>query len=957
MTKKSLSKLCAFLLICLLCASPSALFAYWEEDPTDEDPCSYCGSDGCGGSCYYEDNLCHYCGVYNCNASCIECKECGELWCYESCVPSITINPNTATTITIGESIKYSSIATKRSRGGRLVRHDFDWRLLDGGWVSELPNSSGPGTVELGALTGTAPRTLALSMAYGSERMITMTPTQPGSYRVRFSVMDEYSSRENSPAHILTVNNVLPIISIDLPETIHTGQTLPLQFIISNPTGLDHYLISYQIEEKRTAADGTAYQNWTTIASQTELSGMQMHAWSGTANPVTQKGTIHYRVRTGNQWASITSDIGQIFSVDIIDLKDFGLQSVIASSIANNWAIITWSGNVNVAKYQLLINGVVIGSTNTNTFTITGLKPATPHIVTVRAMDAAGNILHPGIPCSFTTRLDNPVISDIVASGVTLTWQGSTSAGITYEIERSTDGVNFYKIAEVSDALIYTDTDLDPGVTYYYRMRTNSDNGSSGYTSTVTGATQPPPPPSDTGAPPQTGMRLWLKADAGVEFDNSGRVKRWRDQSTSQAHAVLPQGGIGPQSSNSSDLGSGFTTIVFNGQTNALELPFFMDNATAATAYVIVKSEKANNPLWSMGGTSARTLYPGESGRIEDGFASTTVQVTRASTPPLHEWHAYQVTSASGVWWPALDQVLLPVKKNMAVDSLMWSDAGPLSAMSALSVSYIVESDTNALLPALLPENGYLFDATVQAENPSLSNNYFGLQYIGLKLEDGGVWLECFPSEGYVKTTPFVNGTARLTLAMDEVENFLGVSLPDKRITGIHLEFEAVLLDANGVTAGNSNFFNNYDIKANFAIVGTEVKNQFNFAALPEIGGGFKGEIAEILIYDQTAPADESVNNYLSSKYRIFFAELYKDSDGDGIPDMWEIVNGLDPLDLSDALTAADADGATWLQKYQNSLPPKPTGPLPLLLLIRTVDETFSKIETNTWKITPFANP
>ena len=43
------------------------------------------------------------------------------------------------------------------------------------------------------------------------------------------------------------------------------------------------------------------------------------------------------------------------------------------------------------------------------------------------------------------------------------------------------------------------------------------------------------------------------------------------------------------------------------------------------------------------------------------------------------------------------------------------------------------------------------------------------------------------------------------------------------------------------------------------------------------------------------------------------------DSDGDGIPDAWEIAHGLNPRDAADA-AKPDASGYTHLEVYVNSL-------------------------------------
>jgi len=49
----------------------------------------------------------------------------------------------------------------------------------------------------------------------------------------------------------------------------------------------------------------------------------------------------------------------------------------------------------------------------------------------------------------------------------------------------------------------------------------------------------------------------------------------------------------------------------------------------------------------------------------------------------------------------------------------------------------------------------------------------------------------------------------------------------------------------------------------------------------------------------------------------------YKDSDGDGMPDAWEIKYGLNPNDPSDAVKDMSGDGYTNIEKYINGIDPK----------------------------------
>lgn len=51
--------------------------------------------------------------------------------------------------------------------------------------------------------------------------------------------------------------------------------------------------------------------------------------------------------------------------------------------------------------------------------------------------------------------------------------------------------------------------------------------------------------------------------------------------------------------------------------------------------------------------------------------------------------------------------------------------------------------------------------------------------------------------------------------------------------------------------------------------------------------------------------------------------EAYIDSDGDGIPDKWEIANGLNPNDPTDAIKDCNGDGYTNIEKYINGIDTK----------------------------------
>ncbi len=88
------------------------------------------------------------------------------------------------------------------------------------------------------------------------------------------------------------------------------------------------------------------------------------------------------------------------------------------------------------------------------------------------------------------------------------------------------------------------------------------------------------------------------------------------------------------------------------------------------------------------------------------------------------------------------------------------------------------------------------------------------------------------------------------------------------------------------------------------------------------------------------AAVDHDMNGYSD-------VEEATDSDGDGLPDAWEIDHGLNPFDPSDA-------DSTNLQKYHSGHQLVPTsGTEGFQLILRAPSNAFFGVNTNTWAISP----
>jgi alpha-tubulin suppressor-like RCC1 family protein len=125
----------------------------------------------------------------------------------------------------------------------------------------------------------------------------------------------------------------------------------------------------------------------------------------------------------------------------------------------------------------------------------------------------------------------------------------------------------------------------------------------------------------------------------------------------------------------------------------------------------------------------------------------------------------------------------------------------------------------------------------------------------------------------------------------------------------------------------------------------TTSTNTVGFTSTPTIGAlyyAFQGYMAEIVIYDHVLTDSErqQVQTYLAQKYSLpdFDSDHdglttaqeqaagtdpnNPDTDGDGLPDGWEVTHGLNPL-VDDSQADPDGDGFTNAQEYANGTDPR----------------------------------
>ncbi len=134
-------------------------------------------------------------------------------------------------------------------------------------------------------------------------------------------------------------------------------------------------------------------------------------------------------------------------SVDIVDLlPPSDVSGLAVGAVTDSTAKVTWGAatdNYGLAGYEVRVDGGAPHRTTagTRTYTITGLKPATDHTVSVVAVDLAGNTSKSPATASFRTKAPPPPPNPDAElafvpeeGGATATWHPDPSQDVTYKV-------------------------------------------------------------------------------------------------------------------------------------------------------------------------------------------------------------------------------------------------------------------------------------------------------------------------------------------------------------------------------------------------------------------------------------------------------------------------------------------------------------------------------------------
>ncbi|MFK4084811.1 discoidin domain-containing protein [Kribbella sp. NPDC020789] len=170
------------------------------------------------------------------------------------------------------------------------------------------------------------------------------------------------------------------------------------------------------------------------------VNGTTIADWAG-------EETADYTVPNGGVNASRTDASGSLF------LRSLGSgtgddpiapstpSSLQVTATTSSSAALTWNAstdNVGVTRYDVLRNGVVVGSSTSTTYTDTGLAAATTYTYTVRAADAAGNQSGLSNAVTATTQPGGGSSETLLSRGKPAT--ASSIEGAGFEASRAVDG-------------------------------------------------------------------------------------------------------------------------------------------------------------------------------------------------------------------------------------------------------------------------------------------------------------------------------------------------------------------------------------------------------------------------------------------------------------------------------------------------------------------------------------
>ena len=249
-------------------------------------------------------------------------------------------------------------------------------------------------------------------------------------------------------------------------------------------------------------------------------------------------------------------------------------------------------------------------------------------------------------------------VNPLSSTRLVLAWNEDSSNVSGYVLERQNSDGSWAVIARPGgSATRYVDSGLILGTSYTYRISAVKGIATSSPSTVVTGTTNMSGDISD--GLPVSGLKLWLKADAGTTQGTGGTVSLWADQSGNGND--VQQSDPSHQPSLTVGVLNGESVLHF-GANASLHLPDnLMAGASAGDLLLVLRSTapvNAGRGLLSMSAAGWGDWSPYWDGNFYEGFGSTQRYGPFTVSPALRQFCLYDLTSTPGLWTARLNDVV-----------------------------------------------------------------------------------------------------------------------------------------------------------------------------------------------------------------------------------------------------------------------------------------------------------
>jgi chitodextrinase len=386
----------------------------------------------------------------------------------------------------------------------------YNWEQMDSQTTTAAPSATKTSGVNFRSYNSSAsptryfPRMASVltgaTTTAGTELTVEALPSVARTLNFRLTVRDNHAGgpANNSDDAIVTVNAVAGPFSVSSPNTAvsyagGSSQTITWAVAGTTANGVNCANVDILI-----STDGGA--NYSTLLAATPNDGTEavsMPNTPGTTNRIMVRGTNHIFFDVSNTNFTITAG-----STDAVAPTAATLS---ASGTTQTTTSLSWTGatdNVAVTGYDIYKDGVLLASTATTTYTVSGLTASTTYSFTVKSKDAAGNASVASNAVSVTTLAPAPdttapTAATLSASGTTqtttsLSWTGATdNVAVTgYDVYK--DGVLLASTA----ATTYAVSGLTASTTYIFTVKSKDAAGNVSIASNSVSVTTSAVPPA-----------------------------------------------------------------------------------------------------------------------------------------------------------------------------------------------------------------------------------------------------------------------------------------------------------------------------------------------------------------------------------------------------------------------------------------------------------------------------